>query len=84
MKNKNILSKIAIFGVTLIILMGISTACESLEAFQSGAQSTYGAGTGYTYIGDYASQEACRSACVKNGYKSDYLWGYSTKHCQCK
>jgi len=87
MKKKDLIIKSLSLSVILIVLMAITAACggyESIAAFQSGAQTTYGAGTGYTYIGNYSSESACKSACIASGYKSDYLWGYSTLHCQCR
>lgn len=84
MKNIIFNKRNLIFSTALMLLMGITAACGNLAEFQSAAQQSYGAGTGMTYIGDYPSESACISACKAKGYTSSYLWGYSTKHCQCK
>jgi hypothetical protein len=75
--------KAFILGAVLVFLMGITAACAGLADFQSGAQHSLGASQGYKYIGDTDSEDDCIEACRVRGYTS-YLWGYSTKHCQCK
>jgi hypothetical protein len=80
---KNCCKKAFIFGAVLVILMGLTAACGSLADFQSGAQHSLGASQGYTYIGDTDSESDCIEACSARGY-TNYLYGYSTKHCQCK
>ena len=74
--------KTLIQGIVLLVFVAIALA--SNEDFQRGAQAGYGAAGGYTYIGDYNSESACASACRSSGYRGDYLWGYQTKHCQCR
>lgn len=61
-----------------IISVSSLTSCvkDFMDGYEAGAE-------GYTYLGEYSSESACRSACAYRGY-TYYRYNYSLNNCYCK
>lgn len=67
-----------------ILVAAFFTSCAEVASFASGYSQGVNSGSrGYTVIGNYSSQSACRDACERAG-GSSYEYYASTGNCFCK
>lgn len=82
--KKNIMKKslLIVAGVLISIFF---TSCMEVAGFATGYSQGYSSGSrGYTFIGAYSSESACKNACSNKGYKNAYEYYPSTTNCFCK
>lgn len=82
---KKALIKKTMLIIATVLISGFFTSCMEAAGFATGYSQGYSSGSrGYTFIGQYSSESACKNACSNKGYRNSYEYYASTANCFCK